>query len=77
MQYESYYRRNNVEQYQNTCSEWLFCRYQQITTDEVNEDYSYYPYMIKDVEWWENSEDKFSEANKDVLENFEWEWLHD
>ena len=68
MQYESYYRRNNVEQYQNTCSE--------CTTDEVNEDYSYYPYMIKDVEWWENSEDRFSEANKDVLENFEWEWLH-
>tara|TARA_A100001201_G_scaffold117560_1_gene101167 strand:- start:589 stop:765 length:177 start_codon:yes stop_codon:yes gene_type:complete len=57
-----------MEQYQNTCSE--------CTTDEVNENYDYYPYMIKDVEWWENSEDRFSEANKDVLENFEWEWLH-
>jgi hypothetical protein len=62
-------RGNSMEEHQNVCTECM--------TDAIDDDeyYSYYPYMLSDVEWWEETEAKYSHLDKDGLENFQWEWL--
>lgn len=62
-------RGNSMEEYKNVCHDCIM--------DAVEEDecYSYYPYTLSDVEWWEETEAKYSQFDKDVVEDFEWEWL--